>query len=111
PQFGPGIDLIVDHTNVDISSLTTAEIKQVAGLRVQSAGATTGRSATVVGPGSPLRYGLGRMFGTYVDSLGGSEIRVFTTLDEAMAWLRGSDPPVRSEPPSEDAQAPPREDR
>ncbi|MHB8059915.1 MAG: SpoIIAA family protein [Gaiellaceae bacterium] len=91
PQFRPGIDLIVDHTNVDVSALTAAEIEQVAALRAHFVGDVTARAAGVVGPGSPLRYGLGRMFEAFLDSQPGSKIRVFETVEEAMAWLRGTD--------------------
>jgi hypothetical protein len=91
PQFRPGVDLIVDHTNVDVSALTGAEIERVADLRARFAGSVAARAAGVVGRGSPLRYGLGRMFKAYADSQPGTEIRMFETFDEAMAWLRGND--------------------
>lgn len=106
PQFRPGVDVIVDHTNVDVSALTTFELEQVAGLRVELMGAQAGRAAGVVGPNSPLRYGLGRMFGAYVDSQGGTEIRVFGTVGEALVWLRGENAPVLPAPPDEDARDP-----
>jgi len=111
PQFRPGIDLIVDHTNVDVSALTTVEIEQVAGFRVQFTGTAAGRAAGVVGLGSPMKYGLARIFSAYVDAGAGTEIELFETIDEAMAWLREADIPVPSELPSEDVQAPPQEDR
>ena len=88
PQFRPGVDVITDHTNVDISALTAAEVEQVAALRVQYLGATAARAAGVVGPDSPMRYGLGRMFEAHVDSRVGTKIRLFETLEEAVAWLR-----------------------
>lgn len=90
PQFRPGVDLIVDHTNVDVSALTAADIEQIAGLRARFAGDVAGRAAGVVGPGSPMRYGLGRMFEAYIDSQPGTKIRVFETVEKAMAWLRGT---------------------
>jgi len=89
-RFRPGVDLIVDHTNVDVSSLTAADIEQVAGLRARFAGNVAGRAAGVVGPGSPMRYGLGRMFEAYVDSRPGTNVTVFETVEEAIAWMRGT---------------------
>ena len=88
PQFRPGVDVITDHTNVDISALTAAEVEQVADLRVQFLGAMAGRAAGVVGSNSPMRYGLGRMFEAHVASQAGTKIEIFKTLEEAMAWLR-----------------------
>jgi len=91
PQFRPGVDLITDHTNVDISALTAAEVEQVAGLRVQFLGTMAGRAAGVVGPNSPMRYGLGRMFEAYIESGAGAGVEIFKTVEEAMTWLRGPD--------------------
>jgi hypothetical protein len=91
PQFRPGVDVITDHTNVDISTLTASEVEQVAGLRVQFLGTTAGRAAGVVGPDSSMRYGLGRMFEAHVASRAGTEVEIFRTVEEAMAWLRRPD--------------------
>jgi hypothetical protein len=91
PEFRPGVDLIVDHSNVDVSSLTAAEVEQVADIRSRFTGDVAARAAGVVGPGSPMRYGLGRMFESLVYSQQGTKIAVFETVEEATAWLRGTD--------------------
>jgi hypothetical protein len=111
PQFRPGVDLIVDHTSVDASALTAVEIEQVAGFRVHFTGTTAGRVAGVIGLDSPMRYGLARIFSAYIEAGGGTEIELFETIDEAVAWVREVDIPVPSELPSEDVQAPPQKDR
>jgi hypothetical protein len=98
PKFRPGIGLIVDHTNVDLSALTAADIEQVADLRTRFAGGIAARAAGVVGPGSPMRYGLGRMFEAFVESQSGTDITLFETVEEAMAWLRGPDSAARPAP-------------
>jgi hypothetical protein len=92
PQFRPDVDLIVDHTNVDISALTAVEIEQIADVRAEFTGSMTGRAAGVVGAGSRLRYGLARMFEAHLDARAGTTVRVFETLDEALAWLRPDGP-------------------
>jgi hypothetical protein len=91
PLFGPGVDVITDHTNIDASALTAADIEELADLRARFTGAEVAHSAMVVGPSSPTRYGLGRMFEAYLDSHTGATIRIFETLEEAMSWLRGSE--------------------
>jgi hypothetical protein len=90
-RFRPGVDLIVDHTNVDVSGLTAEDIERVAGLRARYAGDVPARAAGVVGPGSPMRYGLGRMFGSFVDTRSSTGVMIFETVSEAVAWLRGTD--------------------
>src|ERR1035437_4484025 len=84
PQFQPGVDLIVDHSSADVSALTAAEIEQIADLRARFMGNMAARAAGVVGPGSPMRYGLGRMFEAFVDVQPGTKITVFETVEEAM---------------------------
>jgi hypothetical protein len=98
PRFQPGVDLIVDHTNVDVSALTAADIERVAGLRARFAGNVVARAAGVVGPDSPLRYGLGRMFGAYLSTQPGAGFTVFETIDEAVAWLRRTGSAARPKP-------------
>lgn len=88
PQFQPGVDVITDQTNVDVSALTGVDIEKLAKIRTELTGSIVGRSALVVGKGSPMRYGLGRMFEAYLDSMSGARIVVFETVEEAMAWLR-----------------------
>ena len=83
--------MIVDHTSVDVSALTAADIERIADLHAQFAVSPPVRAAIVAGQDSPTRYGLARMFESYADSQANAEIRVFETLDEAMAWLRPSD--------------------
>ena len=92
PRFHPGVDLITDHTRVSISEITATDIEKVAALRARYLGALSGRSAGVVGPNSPLRYGFGRMFEALVGSQTGAGVKVFETLGEAIAWLRESNP-------------------
>lgn len=92
PGFHPGVDLITDHSGIDASSLTAGEIEQLANLRVEVTGSTARRSAMVVGRGSAMRYGLGRMFEAFIESRSGSELKVFETVEEALAWLRGAGP-------------------
>jgi hypothetical protein len=107
PQFRSGVGVITDQTNVDVSALMAADIEQIADLNAQFADAAAVRSAIVVGPNSPTRYGLGRMFEAHTDSQANATVRLFETLDEAMAWLTEGGAPVPSELPSEDVQAPP----
>jgi hypothetical protein len=91
PQFQPGVDVIIDHKKVEVSALTSVEIEQIAGSRVEFMGATAGRTAGVAAPGSPIRWGLAPMHQAHIDSFAGTEFRWFETLDKAMAWLRPSE--------------------
>jgi hypothetical protein len=100
PQFGPGIGVLSDHTDLEPSTLTAADIERIAEIRESNIGAGGMRSAVVVGQHSPVRYGLARMFESYVASHGDESVRVFETCEEAMAWLKAPDSPF----PSEDAQ-------
>jgi hypothetical protein len=93
PEFGPRVRVLSDHTNLDASALTAADVERIADSRAHLAGATGMRSAVVVGPRSPVRYGLARMFEAYTTTRGNDMVRVFETVDEAMTWLRSPDSP------------------
>jgi len=91
PEFGPDVSVLMDLTALDISLLTVTDMEELVRLRVRFAAERKARSAIVVGKGSPLKYGLGRMFEAFVDSKSDAEFGLFETLDEAMLWLRGAD--------------------
>ena len=93
PDFGPETNVLMDFTAVDVSGVTAAEMEEIAYVRARFAADNEGnaRSAMVVGRNSPLKYGLGRMFKSYVLAQVNVEIGIFETFDEAMAWLRGGD--------------------
>ncbi len=88
PEFGPGVKVLMDHTALDASLLTAADLEEIASLRARFLGEGVVRTAMVVGPGSPLRYGLGRMFEGLLTSQVEVEIKVFEEFDQAMAWLQ-----------------------
>ncbi|MGD0165968.1 MAG: hypothetical protein ABSC51_01575 [Gaiellaceae bacterium] len=102
PQYRPGIGVITVETGVDVSALTAADIEQIANLNAQFAHVPAVRSAVVVGPHSPTRYGLARMFEAYTESQENTEVEVFETLGEAMAWINEGDSrtPTEASPPS-----------
>ena len=86
-RFRPGMSVIVDHTALDVSTLTAADMRARSARLAEHAeriGET--RVATVVG--SPAAFGLWRMMEAYEDGVMKSEGRVFYSLDEARGWLR-----------------------
>ena len=92
PRWRPGMDTISDHTHLDASRLTASDIEQIASEEGEySDEIGPGRAAIVVGPDSPNRYGLARMFEAYIEPLVETRVRAFRTFDEALAWLREPD--------------------
>ena len=83
--------MLSDHTDLDVSELSAAEIEQIAAARDRFAGSLGACSALVVGPGSPAKYGLARMFEALATEEPGDPVRVFETSDAALAWLRAED--------------------
>ncbi len=90
PKFGPNIKVLMDFTAIDVSSVTAADMEEMAVLRVQLAGKSNFRSAMVVGPGA-LKYGLGRMFQSIATAQTEIDVSIFETLEEAMSWLQADD--------------------
>ena len=92
PRWRPGMDTISDHTLLDASQFKASDIEQIANRESEySDEIGQGRAAIVVGPDSPTRYGLVRMFEAYIEPLAEMKIRAFWTFDEALAWMRGPD--------------------
>lgn len=90
PRWRPEMDVLSDHTALDASHLTAGDIETLVGVFLPSDRATgTGRSAIVTG--SPLKFGLGRMFEAYAVERLSFRTRVFTTVEDAFMWLRTSD--------------------
>ncbi len=100
-QYRPDIGVLTDARNIDVSTLTATDIEFIADLSAKFAAVASVRSAVVVGPDSPVRYGLARMFEAYADMRKIGLIRVFETFDEAMAWLTEEDAETLSEASSD----------
>jgi hypothetical protein len=91
PEFQPGVKVLSDHTKLDVSALTAADIEKIADARVLFIGSIGVSSAVVVGPHSPAKYGLARMFEAFSDGENDARVGVFETFDDAMAWLQADD--------------------
>jgi hypothetical protein len=90
--------MLSDHTDLDVSVLSAAEIEKIAAARDRYAGSLGARSALVVGHHSPAKYGLTRMFEALAAEEPGDLVRVLETSDDALAWLHGED--ARPLPPA-----------
>jgi len=98
PGFGPGVKMLSDHTDLDVSELSAEDVEKIAAARDRYAGSLGACSALVVGPRSPAKYGLARMFEALVAEGPNDLVRVFETRDEALVWLRIAD--TTSAPPA-----------
>ena len=86
PRFRPGMSLLVDHSLLDNSDITRAE--------VQRAAETLGRDRDTSGLGSiamvaqtSLNFGLARMFETFAGEELEDAVTVVRSREEAEAWL------------------------
>jgi hypothetical protein len=100
PGFGPGLRMLADHRQLDVSTLSVDDIEAIAELRARYASEIDMRSALVVGPDSPLRYGMARMFQAMATAGREVSIRIFSDYGEALSWLE-DEAAGRAEPPSE----------
>jgi hypothetical protein len=90
-----GFDEIVDMTGVVEIVLASPASDQLRNLAATSADMDVPTSSrfAIVAPGD-LAYGLGRMYGVYrdLDRRSTKQVRVFRTMDEAVAWLDDAKP-------------------
>ena len=88
PKYVPGMDRVIDLSAIEAGSVTAADIEQMANeIAVYAKAIKTGRLALVVGAGSPLRFGLARMFEAYFGPQVDSPVSVCEALDSALVWL------------------------
>jgi hypothetical protein len=88
PDWRPGHSYIFDHTLLDASKLTKADVQRIAEIaRVRRSKYGVKRSA-VVAP-NDVEYGIVRMWMVYAEDETQIPTNVFRTLEEAEAWLFG----------------------
>jgi hypothetical protein len=93
PRYSPGMNLLFDHTRLDVTPLTTEDIYEI-GRAVAERGDAFARTPIAVVVADPVGYGVTRMAEAQADlpapstRPGSSYVRVFYTLDEAVDWLR-----------------------
>lgn len=87
PRFQAGTTVLIDHTNLDLHPLHTADIQAIADAVIRMNDRVAGTAVAIVTPAS-VGYGLSRQFTAFAESFGsGLDTRVFTTLEEARRWL------------------------
>lgn len=90
PDVLAGRDELVDLRAVDGARMSSAGLRQLAGVFEAHEKGEPGRVAIVAS--SDLAFGLSRMYQAF-RSQSMSEIRVFRDLDEACRWLELREPP------------------
>ena len=86
PDYGPGIDELLDFSNSSIKRMTKPEIEMVRQFMVQRPDRHHCMSVMVVN--SEVEYGLGRMMGGLIDHDAPVERRMAYSVREALDWLR-----------------------
>ena len=90
PRWRPGMDLIVNHTDLDVRPLGPEEMATLGRRARRKEHPTRGfRRCTFVLPGK-LQYGVGRMWQSFAEHSEPGKIQLFESLDAAHAWLRAS---------------------
>lgn len=85
-RFHPGMAMLLDHSALDASSLTSLDVKVIAELTA-SLTDRLGESPVAVVVGDSLLFGLTRMAEAHIEPAQ-LHIGIFYSRDEAIAWLR-----------------------
>lgn len=80
------IDELLDFTNASIKNLTTEEIERIRFALVNRPERHNSRSVMVVN--SQVEYGLGRMFGSYMEPDVPVDRYICYSIEDALEWLR-----------------------
>ena len=85
PGFVPGMPVLVDHSNLDMHRLKTADMQAVADAVIYR-NARIGRSVVAIVTPASVGYGLTRQFTAFAD-LADIQVRIFGSRREAEDWL------------------------
>ena len=86
PRFRPEMNILVDHTLLDMSDRTADDLRMSAASASRDpAEAGTGYIALVCP--SPLQFGLARMYHAFATGPLGERLVVVDSVDEAYRWL------------------------
>jgi hypothetical protein len=92
PQWKRGMNILSDYVEADGRKLTAEEVRAMSqGYAAMANELGPGRSALIVS--ESLQYGLTRMWISWTEMKVEREVRVFTSMDEARAWLTGESGP------------------
>ena len=91
PRFRPGMSLLVDHSLLDNSDITRAEVQLAAESLGRDRDASGLGSIAMVAPTS-LNFGLARMFETFAGEELEDAVTVVRSREEAEAWLESMHP-------------------
>jgi hypothetical protein len=89
PRYRPGMVILMDHTRLDVSSLTANDMRAIASFAVYLGNRLGNPLIAHVSP-TPSAFGVTRMTRTYAEEAA-SRSRVFYTRDAALAWLEEED--------------------
>lgn len=87
PAYQPGFGVLSDHTAVE-EPLTPSQAREMAA-RLEEVAGSVGGSRWAVVTAMPASYGMIRMVSALVEPAG-IDVRVFTSHEEAGAWLASS---------------------
>lgn len=86
PAWTGGMNLLLDHRQLDSTALSTMEVQRLAALGLQPGELSRPEKiATVVE--TDLGFGLTRMWEGYVESRGTTNHRIFRSLEAAKKWI------------------------
>jgi hypothetical protein len=88
PRYTPGSSMLIDHTQLDMSGLSSDEIRRVAQSDKHRYDETRPARDVAVVVAQPAWYGLMRMWQThYGEGEGAARTRVVTSREEAYEWV------------------------
>lgn len=86
PRWQPGLYILSDYSGIEAAHLSSEDIRAMAAFYTTLAEHIgPGRSALVAG--GSLEYGLGRMWISWTEMKVSRQVRVFSSIEEARAWL------------------------
>ena len=87
PEWKPGTPRCYDISNLDAGSITVNELRRITGFAATHKAELGGGKIAMVASRN-LEYGFSRMLSVFVSQFGTTDLEVFRTREEAIAWLK-----------------------
>ncbi len=88
PGWVPGMNILADYQDLDLSHVTKEDIKMFAKMFAPHR-KKLGNGLCAIVNAKALDFGLGRMWQAFMESSADLQVNVFYTTDEAKSWLFG----------------------
>jgi hypothetical protein len=87
PRFRPEMNVLVDHSRLDVGDLTFEDVREVAASASSDRQTRVRTGQVVIVAPRPVQFGLARMYQSLASEQLEQRVTIFASVEEAYAWI------------------------